>query len=468
MLYTQIEFPIFFLVLLGCLSITRNNILRKIIILLGSYYFYAYWDFRFVGLILLTTLVDYCVGKGLESTGERHKRKLFLFISLFVNLSVLFIFKYYNFFIESFQNILTPLGFNTQPLDIILPIGISFYIFKSIGYTVDVYLRRIKSCRNVLDYALFVGFFPNLLAGPIERASSFLPQLEKSPGITKENLMLGMRLFIIGLFKKVFLADRFGMFVSYFFNNAEVFASSTAWLAVIAYSLQIYLDFSGYSDMSIGLAKMMGYDLQINFNFPYLSTNITEFWRRWHISLSSWIRDYLYIPLGGNRKGRVRTYINLMTAMLLCGLWHGAAWTFIFWGGLHGLFLTCHRLVKNGWNLSEDSIFINNLALLLRWSLTMVAVAVGWVFFRSADFHQAILILAKMFYPQTGVSWHPPFVVAWILVIGVLHVFHACGLGSLFALPVKAWYTPAVLLSMLWLVILFFPAGFNPFIYFRF
>ncbi len=336
MLFTHIEFLIFFTALLGCLWAVRENRVRKVLMLAGCYYFYAYWDWRFLGLLAIPTVSDYLIGKYLSRSISPTRRGLLVAASLTINLGILAAFKYFKFFVSSLQHLFIPLGLQTDSLSIILPLGISFYTLRTLSYTIDVYRGKLEPCTSLLDYAVFVGFFPTMVAGPIVRASELLPQLVRPVVMDFQNILSGFRLFVIGLFLKVFVADRIAMFTNYVFGNVGVFDSLTVWLAVTGYSVQLYCDFAGYSEMAIGVARAMGYQVPDNFNFPYLSRNIADFWRRWHITLSNWIRDYVYISLGGNRKGEVRTYLNLMVAMTLCGLWHGAAWTFVFWGLWHG------------------------------------------------------------------------------------------------------------------------------------
>ncbi len=468
MLFTQIEFAFFIITVLLYLFWMKNNTARKGLILVASYYFYAYWDYRFLCLILVSTIVDYSIGLQLTKTLNLTRRRFFLISSLVVNLGILFFFKYFNFFISSFQVILTPLNLNVSTLNIILPVGISFYTFQTLSYTIDVYNKKIEPCTSLLDFAVFVAFFPQLVAGPIVRASHFLPQLRQYVPLTKTNFLEGSRIFVIGMFKKVFVADRLAMFIDPVISNAAAFDGATLWLAMFAYSIQIYCDFSGYSDMAIGISRIMGYDLNINFNFPYIAKSIGDFWRRWHISLSTWIRDYLYIPMGGNRKGQRRTYINTFVAMALCGLWHGAAWTFVFWGIWHGFALIVHRYWQN--IKMEKAVLFQGIQFprIANWGLTMTVVLTGWVFFRAQDFSQAMLILQKMFLLGEGVSWMHPFVLFILILTVLVHVIHDLNITKLHMLPVNAWYTPAILFCLIWLVVLFYPKGFQPFIYFQF
>jgi alginate O-acetyltransferase complex protein AlgI len=383
-----------------------------------------------------------------------------------VNLGILVLFKYFNFFVGSFKPFLQMLGFNARSLDLILPLGISFYTFKTLTYTIDLYYRKNEPCNSFLDYAVFVTFFPTLVAGPISRASHFLPQLRTfSPSC--ENLQIGIRLFVIGLFKKLFIADNLGFYVDSFYASPLVFDSITAWFAVVSYALQIYFDFSGYSDMAIGSSRIMGFQIEDNFNYPYLSKNIGEFWRRWHITLSQWIRDYVYIPLGGGRRGSIRIYLNLMIAMLLCGLWHGAAWTFVLWGGYHGVALCFHRAFKNRLKPGEQATD-SSVSSIVKWLLTFFVVTIGWVFFRSPDFKAAWQVIGQLFLPHSGVQWIYPFAVFIIIATVIFHILKALDLSRILELSEKAWYTPAVLFCLVWLVFLFYSREFTPFIYAQF
>jgi alginate O-acetyltransferase complex protein AlgI len=465
MIFSQLEFLIFLAVVLAGLGALRTNGARKVWLLAASYYFYAYWDWRFLSLILVSTFVDYAVGLGLKNTGSPIRLRSLLIVSLAVNLGILGFFKYFNFFIESAAPLLKAFGLHPGTLNIVLPVGISFYTFQTLSYSIDVYRRRMPAHESLLDFALFVGFFPQLVAGPIVRASHFLPQLASFIPLTAANIYAGFQRFTYGLFKKVFLADRLALFADHVFVNAGAYDCVTTWMAVVAYTLQIYFDFSGYSDMAIGVARIMGYDLGENFNFPYLARNMQEFWRRWHISLSTWIRDYLYIPLGGSRMGAGRTYVNLLGSMALCGLWHGAAWTFVIWGCWHGLGLAVNRIC-NRWGKRPPSRGVTGI---LSWSATMLFVTVGWVIFRSADLAQASLMFRQMFVPEPGVSWFFPFVPVVVLGTALVHGFEQAGIWGGLLLPRGArWYSPALLFSLLWLVAVFHPQGFNPFIYFQF
>ncbi len=467
MLFSKLIFIIFFAAVLVLLAAIRSNRYRKFMLLAASYYFYAYWDWRFCGLLLFSTLVDFCVGQGLKHTSRIAQRKLLLVISLVANLGVLGFFKYFNFFIESMQTFLEPCGFHVQTLNIILPVGISFYTFQTLSYTIDVYRKKIQVCDNIFDFALYVGFFPQLVAGPIVRASSLLPQLREYRRLTAERFFLGFRQFIFGMFKKVMFADHLALVSDYVFGNFEVLDGVTVWIGVLAYTGQIYCDFSGYSDMAIGMARMMGYDFDENFDHPYTSTSLTMFWKKWHISLSSWLRDYLYIPLGGNRKGTVRTYINVMVTMVLGGLWHGAAWTFVFWGGIHGIALVIEKRLGVDGRMEGKS----PLRRFGGWLYTMLVVIFAWVFFRSQTFADAWGIFSKMLYVPVwneNVLWISARAVIILPLLVVIHYIGGSQYRKWFQLPADKWYTPFILFTLIWIMILFRARGFHPFVYFQF
>jgi len=311
---------------------------RKPVILIASYFFYGYWDYRFCALLLISTVIDYFTGKYIYATENPKTRNNLLYISLFSNLGILGLFKYFNFFVSSFDAAFSIFGLQLDylHLNIILPVGISFYTFQTLTYTIDIYRKEIKPTSSFLDFAIYVSFFPQLVAGPIERAKNLLPQIANMPTPTVNQFKQGFVLITVGMFKKVLIGDTTGRIVDQIFAQPQYYASSEMLMGLILFSIQIYADFSGYSSIARGTAKWLGIELMENFNQPYLSANITEFWRRWHISLSSWLKDYLYISLGGNRKGKGRTYINLMLTMLLGGLWHGASYTFVVWGGCMG------------------------------------------------------------------------------------------------------------------------------------
>jgi alginate O-acetyltransferase complex protein AlgI len=468
MLFTQIEFFVFFAAVLATLLVVKNHRIRKRVLLVASYYFYAYWDWRFLSLILISTMVDYLVALGLARTQASRSRKALLIVSLTCNLGLLGFFKYFNFFVASLESLFGSFGLHAGTLHIVLPIGISFYTFQTLSYTIDVYRGRLEPCRNFFDFALFVAFFPQLVAGPIVRASDFLPQLQANPKPGGYDVFLGFRQFTIGLFKKVFIADHIALFVDYVFGNAGAFGAATTWLAVLAYGLQIYCDFSGYSDMAIGAARVMGYHLPTNFRLPYLATSVTDFWHRWHISLSTWLRDYLYIPLGGNRKGRRRTYVNLFVTMVLGGLWHGAAWTFVVWGAIHGLVLMAEKWLRPHLAPMLASESVRGASKVVGWFVTMLVVFTAWVFFRAASFAQAFLMLRQMYGFGSGAAWFEPFTISVLAAMTVISILAAARILNLHRLAYDRFATPVVLFSMWWLVLVFPVEGFKPFVYFQF
>ena len=383
---------------------------QNVFLLIASYLFYGYWDWRFTFLLFTSTVVDFWVAQKLQASGSQRRRKLLLFVSIGVNLGILGFFKYFNFFIDSTASLLAEIGFktNTPVLQIILPIGISFYTFKTMTYTIDVYRRKITPTDNFLDYALFLSFFPQILAGPIERASNLLPQISSPRRITGEKVLTGLNLVLLGYFKKVAIADTLALIADRIFAAPGGMSGGQLWTGVYAYSFQIYADFSGYTDIARGVSRILGFESMENFNAPYLSRNITEFWRRWHISLSTWFRDYLYIPLGGNRRGKTRTYGNLIFTMLLCGLWHGAAWTFVLWGLLHGLYLSGHRIVlrKRKPDFSWPRTFSGWVVDIARIFLTFHFVVLAWVLFRAPNLKSALLYFQGLtrLHDFTGIS----------------------------------------------------------------
>ena len=456
MLFTQLEFPIFFgVVLLGAwLSATPKS--RNLFLLAASYYFYAYWDYRFCGLLLFSTVVDFVVARRIAGTTDRAKRRRWLFVSLIANLGVLAFFKYFNFFIDTAAPIVESLGLSSQTLPIILPVGISFYTFQTLSYTIDVYRRVIKPTERWIDFALYVAFFPQLVAGPIVRARELLPQLATVPSWSSRRFYGGAQQVLRGAVKKVLLADRLGEMVDIVFAGPELYSGITVGIAVLAYTAQIYFDFSGYTDIAIGVAKMLGYRFPINFRHPYLATSIADFWRRWHMTLSRWLRDYLYVPLGGNRRGALATYRNVLITMTLGGLWHGAAWTFVLWGIWHGSALVVAR--------------VSNIKLpkAIGWMLTMVVVVLGWVLFRSSSLTEAANVLHQIFTLSDGVAWYPPLTIAALVCLVGEHVAWKTRLRLAMRLPIGAWYSPIATTVMIWALLLYAPQGYRPFVYFQF
>lgn len=414
MTFNSVEFAVFFAVVLT-LYWTLPKRFQNPLLLLSSYVFYGAWDWRFLGLIWVSTITDYLVARRIDATDVQRDRRRLLLVSIVVNIGILAAFKYSGFFVDSFAGLIEGFGLsaNRPVLDIVLPVGISFYTFQTLGYTIDVYKRRLESEPRLLDFAVYVAFFPQLVAGPIERAGRLLPQIRAErtiPGTTA--IREGAMLILVGLFKKVVIADGLAGVVNEAFSGAETASAAALIAGVYAFSLQIYGDFAGYSSIARGTAKLLGIDLMINFEQPYLSTNITQFWRTWHISLSTWLRDYLYIPLGGNRKGARRTYINLMLTMLLGGLWHGAAWTFVVWGGLHGAYLAIHRRWRGRAEREPtDAVSVRDVVPIVT---TFHLVAFAWIFFRAASFEQAFEVVRGIATLRPGTVDFDAF---WLLVV---------------------------------------------------
>ncbi len=389
MLFNSYVFPVFFLAVYAAYVLLRRRWRwQNRLLLVASYVFYGYWDWRFLSLLALSTIIDYNVGRWLGQTEQPRRRRWLLAASVVSNLGILATFKYFNFFAESFAQCLAAVGFAADyaTLNIVLPVGISFYTFQTLSYTIDVYRRKLEPCRRLENLALFVAFFPQLVAGPIERAGRLLPQITQPRRVTATRIDAGLALIIWGYFKKVVVADNIAVVADAVFNNYHDHAGLDLVIGALAFTVQIYGDFSGYSDIARGTAKLLGFDLCLNFRLPYFAVSPSDFWRRWHISLSSWLRDYLYIPLGGNRGGRLRTARNLMLTMMLGGLWHGAAWNFVLWGVYHGAILVIYRAAGDGrrsWQPDVQSPFAWQRlpAMVLMFVLTVF----GWVLFRSSS-----------------------------------------------------------------------------------
>lgn len=390
MLFNSIEYLIFLPIVFIVYWLLKSNYkYQNILLLISSYVFYGWWDYRFLSLIIFSSFIDYFVGKKIEKANGKENKKRWLLVSLCSNLGLLAIFKYYNFFADSFASTMSTLGWevNDLTLNIILPVGISFYTFQTLSYSIDIYREKIKSCKDIIAFFTFVSLFPQLVAGPIERASNLIPQIEKRRSLNSTLVKTGIFQIFIGLFRKVAIADNLGVYVDAAYANHEIHNGSTLLIATIFYAFQIYFDFSGYSDIAIGSAKLFGFKFNRNFNLPYFSKTLTEFWRKWHMSLSYWLRDYLYISLGGNRKGEILTYRNLLLTMLLGGLWHGSSWNFIIWGGIHGLFLSFEKFTFSKLKINTFNAF--------GFLYTFIVVLIAWVFFRAVDLNTAINILGK-------------------------------------------------------------------------
>lgn len=395
MIFNSTAFAIFFVLFLILYWFGARPRNRNVLVLVGSYVFYGWWDWRFLGLLAISTIADFTVASRLHRSDSLSVRRCWLWVSMAVNLGILGFFKYFNFFVDGFASMTAALGLGEPQLAlrIVLPVGISFYTFQTMSYTFDVYRGRIEPCRSFITFATYVAYFPQLVAGPIERAQRLLPILENQTGREfpkGEQLGHALSLILVGLVKKVVIADGVAVIVTDVFAEPGGQSSVAVWTAILAFSIQIYGDFSGYTDIARGVSALLDIDLMVNFREPYLSRNITEFWRRWHISLSDWLRDYLYISLGGNRGGVFRTVRNLMLTMLLGGLWHGASWNFVVWGGLHGLMLVAHRVLRGG-SVKGTEPALRDLPSVLA---TFVVVSLTWVFFRAESFGQARTVLA--------------------------------------------------------------------------
>ncbi|MEL6552691.1 MAG: MBOAT family O-acyltransferase [Cyanobacteria bacterium J06621_11] len=408
--FASIEFFVFFAVVYGLYQVLSHR-WQNWLLLAASYYFYAAWDWRFLSLIGLSTLIDFYIGRSLHRTEhckeKTHRRKALLLLSLGLNLGFLGCFKYLGFFAESFTHLLTTLGMSADwpTINILLPVGISFYTFQTLSYTIDIYRKKLEPVENLRDFAVFVAFFPQLVAGPIERASHFLPQVMAKRRVTLGGTTRGIFLILFGLFKKVAIADGLSTTVDAIYGTTGTVSTLDIILATYLFAIQIYCDFSGYTDIARGVSKLLGFDLMENFNAPYFAVNPSDFWRRWHISLSTWLRDYLYIPLGGNRNGNRQTYRNLMLTMILGGIWHGAAWNFALWGAYQGGILCLHRLVagakptirpvKSLWDRVRRGFIILGF---------FQVVCYGWLLFRANSFGQLVTFTDQLFFHPVWIA----------------------------------------------------------------
>ncbi len=475
MLFCTREYLAFFLAVFAVYWLTPWPRARTLILLGASLYFYACWNEWLAALIAGTTVLDYLIARGMDATASRVRRRALLVVSLVVNLGVLIYFKYANFFLESLRDALTAAGVtaNVTLLSVILPVGISFYTFEAINYTVDVYRRKIAAERDLPSFMLFVLFFPHLVAGPIVRASDFLPQVHRRKRWNWSRVHLGVQLILLGLFKKMAVADHMAQYADPVFADPLAFKTSAVWMAVIAYSVQIYCDFSGYTDLALGSAHLLGFHLAKNFDMPYIAANVSEFWRRWHISLSTWLRDYLFIPLGGSRGTAARTCFNLFVTMLLGGLWHGASWTFVVWGALHGGLLILHRGFR-AWCTQRPAVerlLATSAGWSVRVALTFAAVTAGWVFFRATTFATAGHVFARLVQPLAGAKG-PPLqgLSLWVLLAVLLaaHAVTARGLWRRLSVRLPAPVLGVSYAVVLNLTLLLAPDGGKTFIYFQF
>ena len=473
MIFSSGTFLMLFLFFSMIYVLLRNRTTARMLFVTAfSYYFYYKSSGIYFILMSIVTLTDFNSARLMHRSAHGWDRKFLLIISLCTNLGLLCWFKYTNFFYE----MLCPfLNKTYTPLDIFLPVGISFFTFQSMSYTIDVYRRKLKPLDNLLDYAFYVSFFPQLVAGPIVRASDFIPQIRKKLVVTSEMFGEGVFLIMTGLFKKAVISDYISInFVERVFDNPGLYSGIENLLGVYGYALQIYCDFSGYSDMAIGIALLLGFRFPINFNSPYKAESVSDFWRRWHISLSSWLRDYLYISMGGNRKGKFRTYVNLIITMLLGGLWHGASWNFIVWGGLHGVALAVHKAFRS--MLGHDKHYHSKgLKRFLAIVITFHFACFCWIFFRCADFNDSIVMIRQIF-----LSFHPELLM--MVVDGYQEVFALMALGYLLHWCPDSWQRATcqmvtrmpllgkaiVFIALAYLVIQIKSSEVQPFIYFQF
>ncbi|MDA9551193.1 MBOAT family protein [Flavobacteriaceae bacterium] len=458
MLFNSLAFAFFLpIVFMLYWSFSKSKLkIQNLLLLAASYVFYGWWDWRFLSLIMVSTIVDYFVGLIISQSDIKLQRKVFLIISIVFNLGLLGFFKYFNFFISSWVELLTSIGYQVQgtsTLNIILPVGISFYTFQTMSYTIDVYRKKLIPTKDFISFAAFVSFFPQLVAGPIERASHLLPQILKRRKFDTKVAIVGVHLIVWGMFKKVAVADNLAMIVDSYYGNIELYSGNTIYtiIVLIFYSFQIYCDFSGYSDIAIGTSKLFGISLSENFRRPYFSSSFSEFWQRWHISLSSWLKDYLYIPLGGNRKGKLNTYKNNMLTMLLGGLWHGASFNFIIWGGLQGVFLIIQRVI------GKNKILLNRVVI-------FILITMAWIPFRALTLSDTVMVFKSL--ASFNFSMNFP-VGLFKLVLALVMVLLLLSIDILEELKIrtKNWYISTFLLLLL---LLFGNWHSNSFIYFQF
>lgn len=478
MLFNSLDFAVFLpIVFFLYWFITNRSLkLQNSLIVVASYVFYGWWDWRFLSLILFSTIVDYLVGLGLHKKEGAKTRKLLLWTSIVVNIGFLGFFKYYNFFLENFQKAFTFLGaeFSGDTLNIVLPVGISFYTFQTLSYSIDIYKRKLEPTKNFIAFSAFVSFFPQLVAGPIERASNLLPQFYTKRHFDSAKAVDGLRQILWGLFKKVVIADNCAEQVNLIFSNVDSYNGITLFIGVVLFAFQIYGDFSGYSDIAIGTARLFGFNLRQNFAFPYFSRDIAEFWRRWHISLSTWFRDYLYIPLGGSRGGRLMSVRNTFIIFVVSGFWHGANWTFIAWGAVNAvLFLPLLLVGHNRRNMqvvAHNKIlpsFLNFLSIIGTFILTTLT----WVFFRAENINQAGQYFTGIFSPT--IIGNLQVDVDYIYLIIFFIIMEWVGRANQYGLEKIGIKWPRILRwtfygFLIFLIGMYMPTEESPFIYFQF
>ncbi|MHC5538434.1 MBOAT family O-acyltransferase [Singulisphaera rosea] len=471
MLFNSFHFAYFFTLLFPLYWVLRHRA-QNLLLLIASYYFYACWEPKFLALLILSTVMDYACGLAVDRIEDARKRKLFVALSMFLNLGMLGFFKYYNFFAESLQAALGRAGISVPlaHLEVVLPIGISFYTFQSMSYVIDVYRRDIKPTRNIIEFAAFVSFFPHLVAGPIMRPTTLLPQIEKPRRFDLMQFYQGAYLIFWGLTKKIVIADNLAVIVNDLFGKWQTIDGGLALIAIYGFAFQIYCDFSGYTDVARGIAKCLGMELALNFNLPYFATSPQDFWSRWHISLSTWLRDYLYIPLGGSRGSQVKLYRNLMLTMIIGGLWHGAAWTFVLWGFYQGVILVLHRLSRPWLDRIHPTEPIDRACWkAVRIVVTFHLVCFGWLIFRASSIEQLRgMIDAIVFRPAIPASAYilPVAIVTLPLIIYQALQYLSRDLDVMAKTP---WYVRSVFYTCcFYAIILGGQFGGGQFIYFQF
>ncbi len=478
MLFNSLSFAVFLPIVFALYWLLQKRALQiqNVLLLGASYYFYACWDWRFLFLLMFSTLLDFYTGIRMKDAANDQNKKIWFWASIIINLGFLGVFKYYNFFAENLQLSLQSIGWHVDfwTLQVILPVGISFYTFHGLSYVVDIYYNRIEPSRNFGNYAVFVSFFPLLVAGPIERATHLLPQIEKKRIFNYSQAVDGLRQILWGLFKKVVIADNCAFYANMIFNDSADQSGSTLLVGAFFFTIQIYGDFSGYSDIALGTARLFGIELLRNFNYPYFSRDIAEFWRRWHISLSSWFKDYLYIPLGGSKGGKWMQVRNTFIIFIVSGFWHGANWTFIAWGFLNALYFLPLLLTNNNRNnisIVAENTILPNIKEIFQMGVTFFITMIAWVFFRSENISQALSICGEIFSTSlfSMPSQRPLFM---FLAIGFFFLLEWMGRRNRFALETLLLQKPRVLrwgfYYVLMIAILLFAGKEQTFIYFQF
>ena len=458
MLFQTWVFLLFFLVVYLIYLLLKRTRLGVLWLLVSSYFFYGWLNPLYIILILYATTLDFIISGQMEKS---HRRKLWLTVSIVNSLAILSFFKYFGFITNNLNTLFSYINFPYRIMapGLLLPFGLSFYLFQSIGYMIDCYRGNIEREKSFVKYAVFVAFFPRLLMGPIERAGNFLPQLHDLPPITRRDIGDGLSLFVVGLFKKVAIADYLALYVDKIYSDPSQFQSPALLLATFLFAWQIYFDFSGYTDMARGVARLLGFRLMLNFNNPYLATSLGDFWNRWHISLSSWFKDYLYIPLGGNRHGKFKTYRNIFITMVISGLWHGAAWTFIIWGAVHAIGRFATR------EMERTKFYKNKVPKIFKQLFVFTLVGFAWIFFRSSNINDAWLIVSRIFTSGLANPFCPLLAILMILTVWLYQFIYESNLRRI--VEIKSVNITMVILMILYLAV-FSSSRENYFIYLQF